>query len=533
MKTTPLEKDHQFLTRTISSLTDQIDLFETFQDLSLKIISQFDLENILNTFCGIIKEVMDYQSAVICQFHEDSEEFQKIHHSGAVAKEENDIFPEQKIINWVMDQGRWTVITDFQDKKACCIISILPIKSPKQAIGFMVITTEFNPSIYNQKLGSILNFLASQTAIAIENQSLYARINNSNVYMTDMLESINNGIMAISTNGIVTLINKNATAILGIKTKHLTGKPYEYFLKGKLKQEIDKLFSMIIDKGFAAESMVNHSPYKEVDIMIGINASLLTDKNRKTIGIIFIFRDMSASKEIERLTKLDEMKSEFVSNVSHELRTPLSIIKSYSEALLTQVEPDDHATREQFLSVIDNETDRLATIVSNLLDLSRIESGKFVLDYALVSLKDIIYSVVSVFKKTRSSNIDILTDFQEGLPLIEADEGKIREVVINLISNSIKFSPMGGTISITLEQQGNFLSCSVSDTGIGIPKNKIHRIFDKFFRVDNSDTHEIEGTGLGLSIVKHIIDSHNGKITVDSIFGKGSVVTFHLPLTRS
>ncbi|MBU2431582.1 MAG: GAF domain-containing protein [Proteobacteria bacterium] len=532
MKTTPLEKEYQFLTRTISSLTDQVDLFETFQDLSLKIISQFDLENILDIFCRIIRELMDYQSAVICQFHEDSKEFQKIHQSGTAPKDTGNHFPEQTIINWVMDQGRWTIITDFQDKQAQSIVSILPIKSPKQPIGFMVITTEFNPSIYNQKLSSILNFLASQTAIAIENQSLYAKLNNSNAYMTDMLESINNGIIATDMKGIVTLINRNATAILGIKTKHLAGKPYGAFLEGELKQKIDKLFSMILDKGFAPESMVNHSPYKEVDIMIGINASFLTDKNKKTIGIIFIFRDMSASKEIERLTKLDEMKSEFVSNVSHELRTPLSIIKSYSEALLTQVKPDDHATREQFLSVIDNETDRLATIVSNLLDLSRIESGKLVFDYSPVSLKDIIRSVVSVFK-TKSSNIDILMDFQEGLPLIEADEGKIREVLVNLISNSIKFSPMGGTISITLEQQENFLSCEVSDTGIGIPKNKIHRIFDKFFRVDSSDTHEIEGTGLGLSIVKHIIDSHNGKITVDSILGKGTVVTFYLPLTRS
>ena len=178
--------------------------------------------------------------------------------------------------------------------------------------------------------------------------------------MSNILESISNGIMSINMKGDVTSINKNTTAILGIKTKHLVGKHYQHFLKGNLKKEIDELFSEILDKGFAFESMVNHSPYKEVSIIVGITVSLLSDKNRKTIGVIFIFRDLSASKEIARLTKLDEMKSEFVSNVSHELRTPLSIIKAYSEALLTQVKPEDHNTREQFLSVIDNETDRLA-----------------------------------------------------------------------------------------------------------------------------------------------------------------------------
>ena len=531
MTTKLLEKDNQFLNRTISSLTDQIDLFETFQDLSLKIISQFDLKDILSTFCGIIKEVIPYRSSTIYLFHEDGKNYFKSYPMGADAKSSKDDLPESNIIKWVMDQGRWTVVTDFQDQHASSIISILPIKSPQQSVGFMVMITEFNPSLYNQKLSSILNFLAAQTAIAIENQSLYAKINNSNAYMTNMLESISNGIMAVNMKGEVTLLNKNVTAILGIKTKQVVGHHYQSFLKGNLKLEIDKLFAAIRDKGFVIESMVNHSPFSEVDIMIGITASLLTDRNRNTIGIIFIFRDMSASKEIQRLTRLDEMKSEFVSNVSHELRTPLSIIKAYAEALMTQVKPEDHETREQFLSVIDSETERLSAIVSNLLDLSRIEAGKFSLNYSVFSLKGMVDSVISVFK-SKQPNIDILTDFADNLPEVEADADKIREVLINLIANSIKFSPMGGTVSITIELQGGYITCSVSDTGIGIPKDKTKHIFKKFYRVDNSDICEIPGTGLGLSIVKNIIDSHKGKITVDSILGKGSVFTFFLPLFR-
>jgi len=399
-------------------------------------------------------------------------------------------------------------------------------------VGFMVITTDFNPSLYNLKLNPILNFLASQTAIAIENQTLYAKINNTNAYLTNLLESISNGIMAVNMKGEVTLLNKNVTAILGIKTKKATGCPYHSFLTGNLRQEMDKLFSAILDKGFVMESMIKHSPFKGIHILIGITASLLTDRNKNVIGIIFIFRDMSASKEIERLTKLDEMKSEFVSNVSHELRTPLSIIKSYSEALLTQVKPDDHETREQFLTVIDTVTDRLSGIVSNLLDLSRIEAGKFSLNYSVFSLKDMVCSVISDFT-SKPSNIDILTDFDDKLPGINADAEKIREVLINLVGNSIKFSPMGGTINITVEKQDEFISCSVSDTGIGIPKDKIKHIFKKFYRVDNSDICEIQGTGLGLSIVKHIIDAHKGKIAADSILGEGSVFTFCLPFSRS
>ena len=211
MMTEPLENDQGFLKKTISSLTDQIDLFETFQNLSLKIISQFNLENILETFCSIVNEIMNYQSAGIYFFDEDGIKFHQVFNARANQKYQQQL-PEQKIINWVMGRGRWTILTDFQDKDAESIISFLPIRSTKKAEGFMVIITDFNPSIYNQKLGSILNFLASQTAIAIENQNLYTKINNSNIYMTNMLESISNGIMATDTKGEVTLANRNATA---------------------------------------------------------------------------------------------------------------------------------------------------------------------------------------------------------------------------------------------------------------------------------------------------------------------------------
>ncbi len=531
MKKTPLEKDQHFLKQTISSLTDQIDLFETFQSLSLKIISQFDLENIYHTFSSIIREVMHYQSAMIYMFDDTETSFSKVWQAQSETPHDKTPELDEKIIYWVMDQGRWTVITDFQDENVTAIVSILPIKSPKQSLGFMAIQTDFIPSIYNQKLGSILNFLASQTAIAIENQSLYAKINHANAYMNDMLESISNGIVVCDLTGNITLINKNATAILGIKGKKIIGQHYNTMIKGGLGKKINDIFIAAISNRLLPESMVNHSPYKEVSIVAGITASVLTDKTQKVMGVIFSFRDMSASKEIQRLTRLDEMKSEFVSNVSHELRTPLSIIKSYTEALIIQVDPKDIKTRETFLSVIDNETDRLATIVSNLLDLSRIESGKFQLDLSHICFRDLVNSVISVFK-SKLNNIHIFTEFGENLPDIEADEDKIKEILINLIANAIKFSPMGGTISISVEQSKKYLCCSVADTGIGIPKNKINKIFDKFYRVDNSDTYEIEGTGLGLSIVKHIIDHHKGKIGVSSVPGKGSVFAFYLPLKR-
>lgn len=531
MKPLPLEKDSGFLQRTIASLTDQIDLFETFQSLSLKIISQFDLENIFSTFAGIVKEVIHYQEAQIYLFDPRRISFQVVWQSEkGVKNADPSPMLDEKIVSWVMEQGRWTVITDLQEE-ANLIESILPIKSPKNALGFMVIQTHFTPSLYSKKTGSILEFLASQAAIAVENQDLYARLNQSNAYMTDLMESISNGIMATDLSGRITMINKNATAILGITAKKILGCRFDSLVSGVLKKKLGAVFKQALDDNLQPEIMINHAPFKEVEFFIGITTSLLTDKDKKTMGVIFSIRDMSASKEIERLTRLDQMKSEFVSNVSHELRTPLSIIKSYTEALISQVDPEDLETREKFLTVIDDETDRLSGIVSNLLDLSRIESGKFTLDIGPVDMIQLVNSVIKTFSP-KLDKIQIFTQFQEDLPLIQADAEKINEVLINLVSNSIKFSPMGGTIHITLEVKKAHMICSVADTGIGIPKNQLRKIFDKFYRVDNSDTYEIEGTGLGLPIVKHILERHKGRIEVDSAFGKGSIFTFLLPVTK-
>ncbi len=529
MASIPLKTDPGFLQKTITGLTDQIDLFETFQSLSLKIISQFNLEDIFSTFTGIVREITHYKSAVIFMYGPSQDSYHPAWQSPEDCSNGRLLPLDDKIVDWVMSQGRWTVITDLQDNKANCIKSILPLKSPKHALGFMVILTEHTPSAYNRKIGSILEFVASQTAISIENQDLYSKINQSNAYMTDMLESISNGIIATDLTGCVTKINKNATAILGIKGKKIIGRHFDTLVSGALKKKLHEIFNAALDRNLLPETMISYSPFKEVNIFLGITASLLTDKTRETNGVIFSFRDMSASKEIERLTRLDEMKSEFVSNVSHELRTPLSIIKSYTEALITQVSPDDSDTRENFLTVIDSETDRLSGIVSNLLDLSRIESGKFALNYRMVDMVQLVNSVVSVFKP-KLGNIRIFTDFEDTLPLINADPDKIKEVVINLVSNAAGFSPMGGTIHIGLETRKEWLLCSVADTGIGIPEDAIPHIFDKFYRVDNSDTYEIEGTGLGLSIVRHILQMHKGKVEASSVLGKGSVFSFMLPL---
>jgi two-component system phosphate regulon sensor histidine kinase PhoR len=193
------------------------------------------------------------------------------------------------------------------------------------------------------------------------------------------------------------------------------------------------------------------------------------------------------------------------------------------------VDPNDHQTQKEFLTVVNDETDRLAVLVSDLLDISRIESGKFEMELSPVALTDIIQGVLRDLGD-KSSRHKIVVDIPSHLPDIAADADKMVQVFINLLDNAIKFSPDGGEISIKVEVNGKMVKCDISDQGIGITKKYMPRIFEKFYRVDNSDVYEISGTGLGLSIIKHIIESHGGKISVRSKPGKGSTFTVSLPL---
>jgi len=362
----------------------------------------------------------------------------------------------------------------------------------------------------------------------LENQGLYSKLSHSREYVRNILESINSGIITIDMADRITQINKNATAMLGLPSADIIGLSYKDALAKDLVRMVDKVKKRALKDGFAFETVFDYFPAKDLRIPLGINSSLLLDDKFNRIGIIVVFRNMLALKELERLRQLDEMKSEFVSNVSHELRSPLSVIKSYVEAMLDQVDPSDHQTQREFLAVINNETDRLAALVSDLLDISRIESGKFEIELSPVALPDIIQVVLRDLEN-KSNRHQIAVDIPSVLPDLMADKDKMLQVFLNLLDNAIKFSPDGGKIFVRAGVKGKMVKCDISDQGIGIVGKDISRIFEKFYRVDNSDIYEISGTGLGLSIVKHIVESHGGRISVRSEPGKGSTFTVLLP----
>ncbi len=246
-----------------------------------------------------------------------------------------------------------------------------------------------------------------------------------------------------------------------------------------------------------------------------------------------------ANRELElankKLKDIDQMKSDFISIVSHELRTPLTSIKAFTELILIKPRmiPDK---RNRLLSIINTESDRLARLINDILDLTKIEAGKLSWHIASVSLRDIILSSVSGIQSLADNkSLAITTSFDDTLPMLYGDRDRLQQVITNILSNSIKFTPQGGSIIISAVTQNvprHQILVRIRDTGVGVPAKDLDAIFEKFQRSGDLLTTNTEGTGLGLAITKQIVEYHGGRIWAESTPGKGTTLSFILPLDK-
>jgi len=257
-------------------------------------------------------------------------------------------------------------------------------------------------------------------------------------------------------------------------------------------------------------------------------------KYQSTIQAVTTIMNVTSTKELERLKQLDRMKTEFVANISHELRTPLAAIKAYSETILYSLEEMDPDTLKDFTKTIYEESQHLENLLNELLDFSKIERKALKMERQNVNVVEIIKSAVDSMMEYANSNKVQLT-FESSDEVIEAyvDPTRIKQVALNLISNAIKYSKKdieNKYVRVKLKKKEDTFLLSVEDNGIGIPEDKLDKIFEKFYRVDSSLTYEVSGTGLGLSIVKEIVELHGGKIWVESEEGRGSTFYVEIPL---
>ena len=361
-----------------------------------------------------------------------------------------------------------------------------------------------------------LNDLSEVIRLTQENlEQETKRLNSILSYMTD-------GVLATNRRGQITMINDMAKKQLGIVKEEALNKSILELLKIEEEYELRDLITQI------PELMIDSQNANGEYLSLRVRFALIRRESGFISGLVAVLHDTTEQEKEERERRL------FVSNVSHELRTPLTSVKSYLEALdegalYDPVAPD-------FIKVSLDETNRMMRMVTDLLHLSRIDNATTQLDVELINFTAFITFILNRFDKMRSQDeekkYELVRDYPITSVWIEIDTDKMTQVIDNILNNAIKYSPDGGKITVSMKTTEDQMILSIKDQGLGIPKQDLPKIFDRFYRVDRARSRAQGGTGLGLAIAKEIIKQHNGFIWAKSEYGKGSTFTIVLPYDK-
>ena len=358
-----------------------------------------------------------------------------------------------------------------------------------------------------------LNDLSEVIRLTQENlEQESKRLHSILSYMTD-------GVLATNRRGQITMINDMAKRQLGVESDEALNQNILELLKIEDEYELRDLITQ------SPEMMIYSQNVNGEYISLRVRFALIRRESGFISGLVAVLHDTTEQEKEERERRL------FVSNVSHELRTPLTSVKSYLEAL------DEGALYEpvapDFIKVSLNETNRMMRMVTDLLHLSRIDNATSHLDVELINFTAFITFILNRFDKMRSQEqekkYELVRDYPITSVWIEIDTDKMTQVIDNILNNAIKYSPDGGKITVSMKTTDDQMILSISDQGLGIPKEDLPKIFDRFYRVDKARSRAQGGTGLGLAIAKEIIKQHNGFIWAKSEYGKGSTFTIVLP----
>lgn len=338
-----------------------------------------------------------------------------------------------------------------------------------------------------------------------------------------IINCMGDGVLVCDRDGYIVLTNPAAGRMLKVSETSLIGN----FLS---QCNLDPELSMTIEESLKSKDLNYTSVSQELGIgesgetFLRAHTAPVRSDLGETMGSVTVLQDISHLKE------LDKMKSEFIAMVAHELRAPIAAVEQQLNVILNRVAGDLTEKQEKLLVRAKERTKGLLNLIKDLLDLSKIEAGRMVQYKEPLTLQEIIQKVVDLMRvEAENKKIDLQFPIPSQNPLIHADRTSMEGIFTNLISNAIKYTPEGGKVWVSLSEERGFAKALVSDTGIGIKKDDLPRIFDKFYRVRTIETRQIVGTGLGLSIVKSIVDAHLGSISVESEEGGGTTFTVLLP----
>ncbi|QGH36848.1 cell wall metabolism sensor histidine kinase WalK [Gracilibacillus salitolerans] len=337
--------------------------------------------------------------------------------------------------------------------------------------------------------------------------------------LSSVLSNMSDGVIATDEKGNITLMNDPATHLIGVSLHEAKGEPIAEILQIEDKvidvKELEELGSLTVD--FSDDEQL---------FLIKANFSIVQDEEGHFMGLITVISDVTEQEKVDRERK------EFVSNVSHELRTPLTTMRSYLEALADGGAWEDKELAPQFLRVTQTETERMIRLVNDLLQLSRMDHKENAMYKKRIDIIPVFHHILDRFEMNKTELIHFDRKIPNERIFVWVDQDKITQVTDNIMSNAIKYSPEGGKITFQVVKEAHRLRVSISDQGLGIDREKVEKIFERFYRVDKARSRELGGTGLGLAISKEIIEAHHGQIWASSKEGKGTTIYFTLPLTK-
>ncbi|ARF14314.1 cell wall metabolism sensor histidine kinase WalK [Sporosarcina ureae] len=336
--------------------------------------------------------------------------------------------------------------------------------------------------------------------------------------LASVLENMTDGVISTDRKGRVSLINDSALQMLGVTNDLVINRPIASILGIDDEYTFEELIQM-------KESIPLDFSTEDQAYILRATISVTQRETGFVKGLIVVLHDNTEQE------KIDMERREFVSNVSHELRTPLTTMRSYLDALAEGAWRNEDIA-PNFLHVTQNETERMIRLVNDLLKLSRMDSKEYELNKEWVEFNRFFNAVIERFEFSKSQNVRFTRNLYSSSLFVEIDTDKLTQVLDNIISNALKYSPDGGEIRFGVTVSGDYIKVMISDDGMGIPKSNVNRIFDRFYRADRARSRALGGTGLGLAIAKEMIVAHKGEIWAQSEEGTGTTIFFKLPFEQ-
>ncbi len=551
------------LEQALQDLTLQRDRAETLYRITSELGTSLELERVLQQALRLFADVLGVEHGTITLVDQETGHL----HLRASLQRTPGLVPLDErtplrrgvgLAGWILEHRKPALIADVTTDPRWVPIgdqesTIRSVVAAPLSVGggdILGVLTLGHPEVgyFTEEHLQLVAAAGMQVAMAVNNSDLYAYITDQADQLGRMLqaqqaeaaksrailESIADGVLVLDHNGRVLLVNPAAEELLGFSALALQGEHFRHML-GLGETETDRELAQALyaelrqrleaPMGDPIRTQVSTPRLAAGKRVLAVTIAPLITELGGAPGLVAALRDISREAEVERL------KNEFISTVSHELRTPMTSIKGYTDLLFLGMAGGLSDAQRSFLQIIKSNADRLTALVNDILDISRIETGRIRLTIESLDLGNIISQVVRAFQEQyREKGVGLEWEEPEGLPQVRGDADRVTQILNNLLANAWQYTPSGGHVSVRLHERDGFLQVDVADTGIGIAAEDLPRVFDRFFRADHPVVQEAGGTGLGLAIVKMFVEMLGGEIWAESELGVGSVFSFTLPL---